>query len=80
MPSQETHLLPGGLCPLDPHLPTLVGFGFASVLGPTRGGFANAGYSPLLLVLWGHIPHNPLGGGCAPSTPALIKVGEGRLF
>jgi hypothetical protein len=23
---------------------------------------------------------DPLGGGCAPSTPALIKVGEGRPF
>jgi len=34
---------------------------------------------PLLRFLGAH-PPNPLGGGCAPSTPALIKVGEGRPF
>jgi len=34
-----------GLCPLDPRLPTPVGLGFARVLGPTRGGVANAGNS-----------------------------------
>ena len=28
---------PGGFVPLDPRLPALVGFGFAGVLGPTRG-------------------------------------------
>jgi hypothetical protein len=37
--------LPGGLRLLDPHLPTPVGLGFARVLGPTRGGVANAGNS-----------------------------------
>jgi hypothetical protein len=58
-----------GLRPLDPRLPTPVGFGFASVLGPTRGGVANVGYSPPLLVLWGDTPHNPSPWGFAPWTP-----------
>jgi hypothetical protein len=67
-----------GASPLDPRLPTPVGLGFASVLGPTRGGVANVGDSfPLLMFLGAH-PPCPLGGGCAPSTPGLIKVGEGR--
>ena len=65
--------------PWTPGLPTPVGFGFAGVLGPTRGGFANGGNSPPRFILGTH-PPSPLGGGCAPSTPALIKVGEGRPF
>jgi hypothetical protein len=52
-------------------LPTPVGFGFASVLGPTHGRVANVGYSPLLLVLWGHIPHNPLPWGLRPPGPPI---------
>ena len=37
----------GGFAPLDPpFLPTPVGLGFASVLGPTRGGVANVGNFP----------------------------------
>jgi len=59
----------GGLAPLDPPLPTPAGFGFASVLGPTRGGVANAGYSPPLLNLWGDTPHPPCHGGFAPLDP-----------
>jgi hypothetical protein len=61
----------GAAPPGPPVLPTPVGFGFASVLGPTHGGVANAGYSPLLLVLWGHIPHTPCQGACAPWTPVF---------
>jgi hypothetical protein len=57
--------------PWTPVLPTPVGFGFASVLGPTHGRVANVGYSPLLLVLWGHIPHNPLPWGLRPPGPPV---------
>ena len=57
-----------GLRPLDPRLPTPVGLGFAGVLGPTRGGVANVGYSPPFMVLWGHIPHAPWE-GAAPLHP-----------
>jgi len=60
--------LPGGFAPWTPRFPTLVGLGSASVLGPTRGGVANVGGSPPLLVLWGE-PHDPLPGGFAPWTP-----------
>jgi hypothetical protein len=45
---------PWGLRPLDPPLPTLVGSGFASVLGPTRGGVAREGCSLPLLILQEH--------------------------
>ena len=56
--------------PLDPPLPTLVGFGFAGVLGPTRGWVANGGNSPPLLNLWGDTPHSPPPwGAAAPWTP-----------
>jgi len=62
----------GGFAPWTPVLPTLVGLGFARVLGPTRGGVSKAGYSPLLLVLWGDTPHStPRHGGFAPWTPVL---------
>jgi hypothetical protein len=60
--------LPWGLRPLDPPLPTIVGLGFACVLGPTRGGVANVGYSPLLRFLGGTSP-KPLARGQAPWTP-----------
>ena len=61
---------PWGLCPPGPPLPTLVGLGFAGVLGPTRGGFANAGYSPPLLNLWGDTPPCPPPWGlCLPGPP-----------
>jgi hypothetical protein len=49
-------MAPGGFAPLDPRFPTLVGLGFAGVLGPTRGGVANVDNSPLILVSWGHSP------------------------
>jgi hypothetical protein len=62
-------MAPGGFAPLDPRLPTLVGLGFAGVLGPTRGGAANVGNSPLILMFLGAHPPNPLGWGFAPSTP-----------
>ena len=73
-------LRPVLVCGISPRLPALVGLGLASVLGPTRGGVANGGNSPLLLRFLGAHPPNPLGWGCAPSTPALIKVGEGQPF
>ena len=60
---------PGGSAPWTPRLPTPVGRGFASVLGPTRGGVARAGYSPLILVLWGGPPHAPRHGGLRPLDP-----------
>jgi hypothetical protein len=67
-----------GLRPLDPPLPTPVGLGFASVLGPTRGGVANVGYSPPLLVFGGTPPTTPRQGACAPWTPrfpTLVGLG-----
>ena len=59
----------GASPPWTPHFPTLVGFGFASVLGPTRGRVANAGNSPPYLGLWGDTPHAPRHGDFAPWTP-----------
>ena len=38
-------------------------------MGPTRGGVANAGYSPPLLVLWGDTPRTPRHGGLRPLVP-----------
>ena len=55
--------------PPEPPLPTLVGLGFASVLGPTRGGVAGGGCSPPFKVSWGDTPHAPRHGGFAPWTP-----------
>gem|GEM_PF-517684 len=61
----------GALPPWTPLLPTLVGLGFAGVLGPTRGGVANAGYSSPLLVSWGDTPKPPAMGALPPWTPLL---------
>jgi len=63
-----------GHTPLAPAMGALppwtpVGFGLASVLGPTRGGVANAGCSPLLLNLWGDTPHDPPPWGLRPLDP-----------
>jgi hypothetical protein len=83
---------PGGLCPLDPLWPALVGLGFAGVLGPTRGGVANVGDSLPFLELWVDTPHNPPPGGLRPLDPpfahprglrvcrrfAPLRGGEGR--
>jgi hypothetical protein len=63
--------------PGPPVLPTPVGLGFARVLGPTRGGVANVGNSPLILVLWGDTPHNPRQGAYAPWTPFTTPIGLG---
>ena len=60
-----------GLRPLHPLLPTLVGLGFARVLGPTRCGFANVGNSPPILMFLGAHPPDPLGGGLRPLHPLL---------
>jgi hypothetical protein len=51
----------GGTSPKvpGPPLPTLVGLGFAGVLGPTRGGVAKVGGSFPLLNLWGDTPRPP---------------------
>ncbi len=57
-----------GLRPLHPRFPTPLGFGFASVLGPTRGRVANVGKSPPHFILGAH-PPDPLPGGFAPWTP-----------
>jgi hypothetical protein len=64
--------------PPDPPLPTPVGFGFAGVLGPTRGGVANVGKSLPLLSLWGDTPHDPPPWGLRPLDPLLLTpVGLG---
>jgi len=62
-----------GLRPLDPHFPTPVGLGFASGLGSTRGGVANAGNSPPF-GFWGHIPQTPRHGGFAPLGPRWLTL------
>ena len=67
----------GGFAPLDPRLPTPVGFGSAGILGPTRGGVANVGNSPPSLKILGAHPPSPLGGGLAPSTPFSHPRGLG---
>jgi len=54
-----------------PLLPTLVGFGFASVLGPTRGGVAGDDHSPPFKFRGGDTPPAPRHGGFAPWTPPL---------
>jgi len=61
--------LPGGSAPWTPLWPTPAGFGFAGVLGPTRGGVANVGYSPPLLVFGGTSPKPPAMGASPPWTP-----------
>jgi hypothetical protein len=62
-----------GVCaPWNPVLPTPVGLGFARVLGPTHGGAANVGYSPLILVLWGDTPHGPPPWGLRPPGPPVF--------
>ena len=55
--------------PPGPPLPTLVGLGFASVLGPTRGGVVNVGYSPLLFYFGGTSPTTPCQGAVPPGPP-----------
>ena len=66
-----TPLRHGGFAPLDPRLPTLVGLGFASVLGPIRGGVAGDGYSPPFKFRGGTPPHTPRHGGFAPPGPPI---------
>jgi len=62
---------PWGLRPPGPPFPTLAGLGFASVLGPTRGGVTGVGNSPLFKVLWGDTPHALCQGASPPWTPHL---------
>ena len=63
----------GACAPLaPPFLPTPVGWGFARVLGPTRGGVANVGYSPPLLISWGDTPHGPPPWGLRPPGPPVF--------
>jgi hypothetical protein len=50
--------------------PTPVGFGFASVLGPTRGQVAKVGNSPPFEFVGGHPPQPPAMGASPPWTPA----------
>jgi len=64
-------------------LPTPVGLGFARVLGPTRGGVANVGNSPPILVLWGDTPQPPAMGASPPWTPrlpTLVGLGFARVL
>ncbi len=58
-----------GLRPLDPRFPTPVGFGFAGVLGPTRGRVYRGGLLAPFKVSWGDTPHSPLPGGLRPPGP-----------
>ena len=70
------------LCPLDPRLPAPVGFGFASVLGPTRGwltsppapprsgkGRTPPNFPPSLAGKGGHPPRPPPWGLRPPGPP-----------
>ena len=68
----------GGTPPTSPWppLPTPVGSGFASVLGPTRSGFANAGCSPPFGFVGG-TPHAPAMGALPPGPPLPALVGLG---
>jgi hypothetical protein len=65
----------GGSAPWTPCFPTLVGLGFASVLGPTRGGVARVGYSPPIFSFWGHIPQTPWEGAAPPPPPFVHPRG-----
>ena len=58
--------LGGGASPLHPRLPALVGFEFAGVFGPPRGGFAGVSNSPLFKSSWGDTSRSPPPGGSAP--------------
>jgi len=61
--------LPWGLAPpWTSHLPTPVGLGFASVLGPTRGGVSNVGDSP---PLFGFVGGHPPPWGFRPPGPPV---------
>jgi len=64
----------GGFAPWIPRLPTLVGLGFAGVLGPTRGGVTRVSCFPLLWKFWGHIPQTP-GRGMRPLHPRFNSLG-----
>jgi hypothetical protein len=64
---------PWGLRPPGPPvLPTPVGSGSASVLGPTRGWLVNGGNSPPFKVSWGDTPHSPPPGGLRPPGPPVF--------
>ena len=72
-----------GASPPPPPFPALVGLGLASVLGPTRSGFAKVGNSPPLLNLCGDTPHTPCHGGFAPldpPLPTLVGLGFARVL
>jgi len=58
-------------------LPTPVGLGFASVLGPTRGQVAKVGNSHLLRFCGGAPPHSPRQGATPPGPPLPTPVGSG---
>ena len=65
----------GASPPWTPHFPSLVGLRFANALGPTRGGIANAGNLPPLLVFGGTSPRPPAMGSSPPRTPVLPTLG-----
>ena len=60
----------GGFAPWTPSLPTPVGLGFASVLGPPRSGVANVGNSPPFEVFGGTSPRPPAR-GLRPLAPPV---------
>ena len=67
----------GGFAPpWTPVLPTPVGLGFARVLGPTRGGVTEVGYSSPIFSFWGRIPQTPWEGAQPPPPPVHgVRVG-----
>jgi hypothetical protein len=68
----------GASPPGPPSLPTPVGWGFARVLGPPRGGFVNVGNSPPFEVFGGTSPKPPAMGASPPGPPSLpTPVGWG---
>jgi hypothetical protein len=64
--------LPGGSAPWTP-LPTPVGFGFASVLGPTRGGVGKGGLLAPSFGFVGGRPPQPPARGLRPPGPPFAR-------
>jgi hypothetical protein len=69
----------GAWPPGPPFGPPPLALGSPASWAPPVAGLLMRATRPLFFILGAH-PPTPLGWGCAPSTPALIKVGEGRLF
>jgi hypothetical protein len=70
----------GGFAPLDPPFAHPRGLRVRRCSGSHSWRVCKSWQlAPSLKILGAH-PPSPLGGGEAPSTPALIRVGEGRPF